>query len=231
MFQEPSDAAGVTRSTPETTLRGALLGTAMHFSDQFVRIVNLEFSQMAFQRLDRPKALAGLRPLHFIAVHQDADEDIQGLVDAVSRHHPDAKVAVAYRDPKVVARLKASSRTPSLPGVSLLPMNVQLDVWFAILRLLCYGEDFFPGEILEAWRVNESPEKPRKSIDMGNVILTPREAQILPLVAAGRQNKCIARELRLSEHTVKLHLHNIIGKLKVRNRTHAAHWYLSHVQG
>jgi DNA-binding NarL/FixJ family response regulator len=50
---------------------------------------------------------------------------------------------------------------------------------------------------------------------------------VLPLVAQGKQNKVIAEELAMSEHTVKLHVHHIIGKLGVRNRTEVARYYLS----
>ena len=52
--------------------------------------------------------------------------------------------------------------------------------------------------------------------------LTPREMDVLELVAEGMQNKHIAGHLQLSEHTVKLHLHHVISKLGARNRTEAA---------
>ena len=55
--------------------------------------------------------------------------------------------------------------------------------------------------------------------------LTEREREILERVARGNQNKIIAADLGLSEHTVKIHLHNIIRKLGVHNRTEAAAIY------
>lgn len=48
--------------------------------------------------------------------------------------------------------------------------------------------------------------------------LTPREKEILQEVARGRTNRDIARELGLSEHTVKNHLKNILNKLHLANR-------------
>uniref|UniRef100_UPI000ADF3935 response regulator transcription factor n=1 Tax=Aestuariivita boseongensis TaxID=1470562 RepID=UPI000ADF3935 len=57
--------------------------------------------------------------------------------------------------------------------------------------------------------------------------LTRREAQVLRLVAKGKQNKIIAEELNLSEHTVKLHIHHVIAKLGVHNRTEAAIKFLA----
>lgn len=49
--------------------------------------------------------------------------------------------------------------------------------------------------------------------------VTPREAELLELVAKGYSNKEIAAQLFISEGTVKNHLHHIMTKLKVRNRT------------
>ncbi|MDQ6920554.1 MAG: response regulator transcription factor [Candidatus Dormibacteraeota bacterium] len=52
--------------------------------------------------------------------------------------------------------------------------------------------------------------------------LTAREQGVLRLLAAGRANKEIARELGISEETVKSHVANIFGKLGTRSRTEAA---------
>lgn len=51
--------------------------------------------------------------------------------------------------------------------------------------------------------------------------LSPRETQILKLVAGGMPNKLIASELKISEHTVRNHISNIFQKLQVNNRTEA----------
>ena len=52
--------------------------------------------------------------------------------------------------------------------------------------------------------------------------LTPREAEVLRLVAEGKSNRGIADELVLSHKTVKRHLDNIFNKLGVSSRTAAA---------
>ncbi len=54
--------------------------------------------------------------------------------------------------------------------------------------------------------------------------LTPREREIVQLVAEGNSNADVARELWLSEQTVKVHLSNAYRKLGVSNRTEAARW-------
>ncbi len=52
--------------------------------------------------------------------------------------------------------------------------------------------------------------------------LTPRESEILKLVAKGDTNKEIAATLSITESTVKLHLHNILGKTQLHNRIQLA---------
>jgi two-component system nitrate/nitrite response regulator NarL len=51
--------------------------------------------------------------------------------------------------------------------------------------------------------------------------LTPRELEVLQLLAEGLPNKTIARRLDISEHTVKFHVNAIMGKLNAHSRTEA----------
>jgi DNA-binding NarL/FixJ family response regulator len=51
--------------------------------------------------------------------------------------------------------------------------------------------------------------------------LTPREIEVLRLIAGGNANKEIAAQLSLSEETVKSHVRNILDKLGAHDRTHA----------
>jgi two-component system, NarL family, response regulator len=51
--------------------------------------------------------------------------------------------------------------------------------------------------------------------------VTPREIEVLQLVAGGNSNKLIAKTLTISEETVKTHVRNLIAKLGARDRTHA----------
>ncbi|MEN9905371.1 MAG: hypothetical protein RLZZ555_1936 [Pseudomonadota bacterium] len=52
--------------------------------------------------------------------------------------------------------------------------------------------------------------------------LSPREGEILRLIARGAANKVIARELDIAETTVKIHVQHILRKLELGNRVHAA---------
>jgi two-component system, NarL family, response regulator LiaR len=58
--------------------------------------------------------------------------------------------------------------------------------------------------------------------------LTPREREVLALLARGRANKVIAHELGVSERTVKTHVSNILGKLGLTDRTQAAVYAVRH---
>jgi len=51
--------------------------------------------------------------------------------------------------------------------------------------------------------------------------LTPRESEVLYLLAEGLTNKAIAHQLEISDHTVKFHVNAILGKLNAQSRTEA----------
>jgi DNA-binding CsgD family transcriptional regulator len=85
------------------------------------------------------------------------------------------------------------------------------------------GELWYPREamakcFLESTRA--SIRTPKN--DQAN--LTPREKQILTMIAAGAANDEIAEGLYISIHTVKTHIYNIYNKIKVPNRIQAALW-------
>ena len=61
-------------------------------------------------------------------------------------------------------------------------------------------------------------------INISNLIstLTPRESEILELLAEGQSNKLIAKNLGISDGTVKLHVKSILRKLEIHSRVEAA---------
>ncbi|NLU85088.1 response regulator transcription factor [Rhodococcus sp. HNM0569] len=91
-------------------------------------------------------------------------------------------------------------------------------------------KDTPPGELLAAVRAaarGESVLSPAVAsklmtrVRAPHTALTPRETEVLRLVADGRSNREIGKELFLSETTVKSHLVHIYGKLGVNSRTRA----------
>lgn len=55
-------------------------------------------------------------------------------------------------------------------------------------------------------------------------LLTPRERDILKLIAQGLPNKMIARRLDITESTVKVHVKHLLKKMKLKSRVEAAVW-------
>lgn len=95
----------------------------------------------------------------------------------------------------------------------------------AAVRLVLAGGRYLPERAAELL-LNRSEQV---SVDAGRsrgphsgVQLTPRQKIVLDLLAQGRSNKAIARELGISPATVKAHVAQVIGALGARNRTEAA---------
>lgn len=69
--------------------------------------------------------------------------------------------------------------------------------------------------------------KPKKNATAELDNLTVREREILELIAKGMSNKVIARELDISDGTVKVHVKNLLKKLGLRSRVEAAVWMIN----
>ena len=72
---------------------------------------------------------------------------------------------------------------------------------------------------VDAWIV--APARPKREDNDPVESLTPRERQVLELLADGLPNKVIASRLAISDQTVKFHVASICGKLGASNRTEA----------
>lgn len=66
-----------------------------------------------------------------------------------------------------------------------------------------------------------STPQPDPDLDVDHEPLTPRERDVLGLLAEGMSNKAIAKRLRISDHTVKFHLNTVLSKLGATSRTEA----------
>ena len=113
-------------------------------------------------------------------------------------------------DDSVLAALQVGARGYLLKGA------VQEEVLAAIRAVAGGGAVFGPG-------VAEGVLAGRAGRQRGyGAQLTDREAEVLSLIAAGRSNPEIARELALSLKTVQNHVSRVLAKMQVKDRTQAA---------
>lgn len=89
------------------------------------------------------------------------------------------------------------------------------------LPLILSGETFIPSNALSMLKSSCRSERKHPQRPKEQSALTPRQHEILQLMARGMQNKAIASELGMLEGTVKVHVKSILQKLGVNNRTHA----------
>jgi DNA-binding NarL/FixJ family response regulator len=72
-----------------------------------------------------------------------------------------------------------------------------------------------------AWIPGESASEAESGPKPHSVALTPREIEVLGLLADGASNKLIAHKLGISDHTVKFHVTSILSKMNAGTRTEA----------
>ncbi len=100
------------------------------------------------------------------------------------------------------------------------------DVLKNVIQLILSGERFYPVVPVDSAPLggvrSDLAEAARQPTADGAVELTPRQKDILHGLVNGRSNKEIARDLNIIEGTVKAHIRNMMGKLRVRNRTQLA---------
>ncbi|MGE5506667.1 MAG: LuxR C-terminal-related transcriptional regulator [Actinomycetota bacterium] len=106
-----------------------------------------------------------------------------------------------------------------------LPRTMRGDAIVAALRLVLTGERYVPSLAIEGWHQTAIMSHVRRiAAEGGSPIsgLTPRQREILAMVAHGASNKVIARALSVHEVTVKSHLRVVYRALGVNTRTEAA---------
>jgi two-component system, NarL family, nitrate/nitrite response regulator NarL len=94
------------------------------------------------------------------------------------------------------------------------------------LQLVLLGQQIFPTRLMESLLLAEGAGPVAGSPGAGTA-LSRREVQILRHLMGGESNKAIARELGISEATVKVHLKGLLRKVRASNRTQAAVWAMN----
>jgi DNA-binding NarL/FixJ family response regulator len=195
---------------------------------------------------DHPLVRAGLREL--LATAEDlevvgAAADGEEAIELALTHAPDV-VLMDLSMPglgglEAIRRL--ATERPGLPVVALTSFSDRE----RILEALDAGavgyllKDAEPEELIRGVRAaaaGESPLSPRAASALlaarreapPGAELSPRESEVLVLVGEGLPNKLIARELGISEKTVKAHLTRVYAAIGVTDRTGAALWAQRH---
>ncbi|MFO1423583.1 MAG: two-component system response regulator NarL [Candidatus Competibacteraceae bacterium] len=148
--------------------------------------------------------MRGLSGLDTLKALKAADLDVRVIILTVSDHEDD-----------VVAALRAGADGYLLKDME--PEDVLDSLKVAAQGRMALGERV--TEILADALRHESQPRPADSAR-----LTEREREILSLIAVGHSNKLIARELKITEGTVKVHVKHLLRKLDLASRVEAAIW-------
>lgn len=98
------------------------------------------------------------------------------------------------------------------------------------VQTICEGKVWISRDIMARCLLDGISRE--SSFCMENPTLTPRQIEVLSLIAKGWSNKELAEKLCISTHTVKTHLYTIFQTINVTNRMQAATWaakYLQHL--
>jgi NarL family two-component system response regulator LiaR len=149
--------------------------------------------------------------------------DLDGVVvlQQIRQGSPDVRVVMltsAPDDAHLVAALRAGA-------TSYLQKTAEIGEVLATVRAAARGESTLPPGVTTRL-LNAMRDEARQPHPVDR--LTPRERDVLAVLAGGRSNREIARTLRISEETVKSHLSSVLAKLGVADRTQAAIYALRH---
>ena len=118
-------------------------------------------------------------------------------------------------EPSTMSDVVMAGATGYVPKSS--PRQVLVDA----IKVIMNGGTYLPAAAVIALRRAQTPDTPSSKSPTSNE-LTSRQMRVLKLLAEGLSNKHIARELQISEITVKAHVSLILQKLGVTNRVQAA---------
>jgi DNA-binding CsgD family transcriptional regulator len=200
-----------------------------HVSDAAIDAVAREFPEVAVEQASEVScALDDFdHPLRLVLVSERLFPDLLAQAPRLKYRHRGASTALIIDDSRrSIGGMAAIFESNAVSGV--LPLNLRLDLWLSVIELMMLGGEYFPASLFQRGSISGAPDqavadiKESDGVSVALECLTQRENEILLKVARGQQNKVIAHELGISPYTVKLHVHNIIAKLGVHNRTQAA---------
>ena len=193
------DAIRVLSVDDHPLLREGIAGLLAHLHD--VKVVA--------EASNGQEAIEQFRLHHPDVTLMDLQMPVMGGIDAMAtirREFPEARIIVltTYSGDVLVQRaLKVGARAYVLKS------EVRKDL-IDTIRAVHSGQKQFDPEVALQLAAHAHDSH-----------LSPREVHVLQLIALGNSNKHIARELQISEGTVKNHVKSILAKLEAKDRTHA----------
>lgn len=102
--------------------------------------------------------------------------------------------------------------------------SAALEEYVRTIRAVARGEKVLPSVLTASLftQIMDSALSSDKGVPESAIQLTPREKEIVDLIAGGLSNKDIATRLHIATHTVKSHVHNILEKLALSSRLQIA---------
>ena len=119
------------------------------------------------------------------------------------------------------AETKVALQAMQMGAQGFLPKSMPAHSLLNAIRFMVMGERFLPVDMIAGELAQPAPVQPTGS-DRPDIVLTPRETEVLAALSSGQTNKEIARALNLSEPTIKLHVKTLYRRLGATNRTQAA---------
>ena len=141
-----------------------------------------------------------------------ANEDWLGETALSASEDGTQSLVLLSEDEGATSRL----RTLSLRGWGVVPPDAPSEELGAAVAAVAKGFTVLPKALAERLL-----DEPAAAIEELSEPLTTRESEVLGLLGGGLSNKMIARELHISEHTVKFHISSLYSKLGVSNRAEA----------
>ena len=144
------------------------------------------------------------------------------LTDAITTVRPEVKVVFVG----VVESTENVLQLAEVGAAGYVPSTANLEELSAAVESVLRGEFACPPHITYALFAHLAQlARCNVSYQSEASVLTTRERQVMDLLSRGLSNKEIAARLCLSGHTVKNHVHRILRKLGIRNRSYAARLY------
>jgi DNA-binding NarL/FixJ family response regulator len=187
-------------------------------SPALVRAVERAAEEQSFEIVGRTSSIERLaepdvRRGDVLVVEAASHEDVAAWLDLAVRRLSGARLVLV-----VGSRLARDlARDPPTHPVAIVSTAATAEQLGRAIAAVAAGFTVLSGELLQS-EASAANTVPQRQPEGGIEPLTPREREVLELVAEGLSNRAIAVELGISEHTVKFHVGSLLAKVGATTR-------------